>query len=80
MSERAIRLGGAQLALPPSHRDAQDAAMAAWTGHSAASEVPAIEAAPATAAIMAAELGRDAAWQAGEVLAFTAIARNYVVS
>ncbi|MHC4947121.1 MAG: glycerol-3-phosphate dehydrogenase/oxidase [Planctomycetota bacterium] len=39
----------------------------------------AIEAAPAVAAIMADELGRDDAWRDAEVEAFTSIARGYVL-
>ncbi|HEY5551647.1 MAG TPA: glycerol-3-phosphate dehydrogenase/oxidase [Opitutaceae bacterium] len=38
----------------------------------------AIEAAPAVAELLAAELGRDAAWQAAQVAEFTALARRYV--
>lgn len=38
----------------------------------------AIEAAPAVADLMAAELGRDAAWASAQVAAFTDIARRYV--
>jgi len=37
-----------------------------------------IEAAPGVAALLAPTLGRDAAWQAGEVAAFTAFARGYL--
>jgi len=37
-----------------------------------------IEAAPAVAALLAAELGHDEAWQASQVAAFTALARGYV--
>ncbi len=37
----------------------------------------AMEAAPAVASLMAAELGRDAAWQAAEVTAFCALAKGY---
>jgi glycerol-3-phosphate dehydrogenase len=37
----------------------------------------AIEMAPRTAALMAAELGRDAAWQADQVAAFDVVARQY---
>jgi glycerol-3-phosphate dehydrogenase len=39
----------------------------------------AIEAAPRVAAWMARELGRDAAWEAEQVRAFTALARNYLI-
>jgi glycerol-3-phosphate dehydrogenase len=39
----------------------------------------AIEIAPEVARLMAAELGRDAAWEAEQVRAFGAIAKNYVV-
>jgi glycerol-3-phosphate dehydrogenase len=38
----------------------------------------AMEAAPAAAAVLAAELGRDAAWERGQVAEFTAIARAYL--
>jgi glycerol-3-phosphate dehydrogenase len=38
----------------------------------------AIEAAPAVAELLAAELDHDAAWQAKQVAEFTAIARRYV--
>ncbi len=38
----------------------------------------AIEAAPAAARLLAAELGRDAAWEQAQVGAFTALARGYV--
>ena len=37
-----------------------------------------IEAAPAVARLLAAELGRDAAWEQAQVGAFTALARGYV--
>ncbi|QEL15191.1 glycerol-3-phosphate dehydrogenase/oxidase [Limnoglobus roseus] len=37
----------------------------------------AVEMAPRVAALMAAELGRDAAWEAEQVRAFTALARGY---
>lgn len=37
------------------------------------------EAAPAVAAVMAEELGRDDAWRAGEVEAFRALARGYML-
>jgi glycerol-3-phosphate dehydrogenase len=37
----------------------------------------AMQAAPATAATMATELGRDAAWQAAQVEAFQRLARQY---
>ena len=40
----------------------------------------AIDAAPAVAEIMAAELARDAAWAAAQVNDFTAVARGYVPS
>ncbi len=39
-----------------------------------------IEAAPAVAALMAAELGRDAAWQQAQVDAFHTLAQGYLVS
>ena len=38
----------------------------------------AIEAAPAVARLLAAELGRDAAWEQAQIAAFTALARGYV--
>lgn len=38
-----------------------------------------IEAAPAVAAILAAELGRDAAWQAAQVAAYRTLAEGYVL-
>jgi glycerol-3-phosphate dehydrogenase len=38
----------------------------------------AMEAAPAAAAVLAAELGRDAAWERAQVAEFTAIARAYL--
>lgn len=38
-----------------------------------------IEAAPAVAAIMAAELGRDAAWQTAQIDAYTRLARGYLL-
>jgi glycerol-3-phosphate dehydrogenase len=38
----------------------------------------AIEAAPAAARILAGELGRDDAWAAAEVAAFTALAESYL--
>ena len=38
----------------------------------------AIEAAPLTARLLAAELGRDAAWECAQVAAFTQLARGYV--
>jgi glycerol-3-phosphate dehydrogenase len=38
----------------------------------------AMEAAPAVAALMAAELGRDEAWQSAQVAEFTALARGYL--
>jgi len=40
----------------------------------------AMEAAPAVAALMAAELGRDQRWQQDQVNSFRAIASNYVLS
>jgi glycerol-3-phosphate dehydrogenase len=39
----------------------------------------AIEAAPAVAALLAAELGRDAAWESGQVSEFTSIAQHYLI-
>jgi glycerol-3-phosphate dehydrogenase len=39
----------------------------------------ALRAAPRVARIMAEELGRDASWEAGEVAAFEAVARGYIV-
>jgi glycerol-3-phosphate dehydrogenase len=39
-----------------------------------------IEAAPLVARLMAGELGADAAWQAAQVAAYTAVARGYVFS
>ncbi|MDO9079353.1 MAG: glycerol-3-phosphate dehydrogenase/oxidase [Desulfuromonadales bacterium] len=38
----------------------------------------AIAVAPAVAALLAAELGKDAAWQAGELAAFTTLAQGYL--
>ena len=38
----------------------------------------AIEAAPLTARLLAAELGRDAAWEHAQTAEFTALARGYV--
>jgi glycerol-3-phosphate dehydrogenase len=40
----------------------------------------AMEAAPAVASLMAAELGRDETWQAAEVAAFRALAEGYLPS
>ncbi len=37
-----------------------------------------VEAAPAVAALLAAELGRDTAWQAEQVARYTALARGYI--
>jgi glycerol-3-phosphate dehydrogenase len=39
-----------------------------------------IEAAPLVARLMAAELGKDEAWEAAQVSAYTAVARGYVFS
>jgi glycerol-3-phosphate dehydrogenase len=39
-----------------------------------------IEAAPAVAAVLATELGRDAAWVKAQVAEYTALARRYVLS
>ena len=39
----------------------------------------ALEMAPAAAALMAGELGLDAAWQAAQLQAFEGVARNYVL-
>jgi glycerol-3-phosphate dehydrogenase len=39
----------------------------------------AVEAAPAVAALLAAELGRDEAWQSQQVGEFTSIAQHYVI-
>jgi glycerol-3-phosphate dehydrogenase len=39
----------------------------------------AVAVAPAVARLMAAELGRDGAWEAGQVAEFNAIAKHYVI-